>query len=229
MHVEWGEAGLRECARAADTVVIVDVLSFCTSVSVAVDRGALVYPMRVGEQYAPQLARRLGAHLAGPRGDRFSLSPLTVGRLQAGERIVLPSPNGGGLSLAAARRGMTVVAGSLRNASAVAAWLREQRGRFVVLAAGERWRDGSLRFATEDFLGAGAILSELDPDRLSPEALVAAAAFRAARAHLAVTIRDCTSGQELAADGYTEDLEWAADLDVSGNVPILVDNAFKAA
>lgn len=225
--MEWGEAGLRECARVADIAVIVDVLSFSTTVSVAVDRGATVYPMRLGEEYAPQMARRLGAHLAGGRDAQFSLSPTSVAGLEPNDRLVLPSPNGGGLSLLAARRGMAVVAGCLRNASAVRAWLQEQRRRFVVLAAGERWRDGSIRFATEDLLGAGAILDGLDPAHLTPEAHVAAAAFRAARPHLEVTVRDCTSGRELAAHGDLEDLAWAATLDASAKVPILVDNAFQ--
>ena len=39
-------------------------------------------------------------------------------------------------------------------------------------------------------------------------------------------MRECGSGKELIARGYPEDVEMAADLDVSGNVPRLVDGAF---
>ena len=77
-------------------------------------------------------------------------------------RLVLPSPNGS--AIAAAAPGVTVAA-SLRNASAVAEWLSERfRGDVEpvsVIAAGERWPDGSLRPALEDLLGAGAVLSAL--------------------------------------------------------------------
>lgn len=228
MHVEWGEVGLRECSRLVDTAVIVDVLSFSTTVSVAVDRGAVVYPMRVGNDYAPRVAERVGAHLAGRRGDRFSLSPATAARLEPGESLVLPSPNGGGLALAAARQGLTVLAGCLRNASAVATWLRDRGHRALIIPAGERWRDGTGRFAVEDLLGAGAILDGLDPAAFTPEAHVAAAAFRAARPQLTATLRGCTSGQELVTTGYAGDIAWAAGLDESEAVPVLVDSAFRA-
>lgn len=229
MHVEWGETGMRESARLVDTVVVVDVLSFTTTVSVALDRGAVVYPLRAGDEYAPRIASRLGAHLAGPRGSRFSLSPQTASGLEAGSTLVLPSPNGGSLCLAAARRGLTVVAGSLRNAAAVAAFIGRRPGRALLVAAGERWRDGTRRFAAEDLIGAGAILSRLDPAGFTPEAHVAVAAFRAAEDHLADTIRDCTSGQELVTGGYPQDPEWAAALDTSALVPVLGDEGFRVA
>lgn len=229
MHVEWGFAGLRESARLAETAVVVDVLSFSTTVSVAVGRGAAVYPVRPGDGYAPAVAERLGAHLAGPRGSRFSLSPATADQLEPGERLVLGSPNGAALSLAAARRGLRVVAACLRNASAVGGWLREHGGRVVVVAAGKHWRDGTDRFAIEDLLGAGAVLSHLDPSPFTPEAHVAAAAFRAAAPHLEVTVRDCTSGRELAAHGFPEDPLWASRLDADDAVPVLLDGGFRAA
>jgi 2-phosphosulfolactate phosphatase len=229
VHLEWGTVGLRETARLADTAVIVDVLSFSTTVSVAVDRGARVYPLRQADPYGPKVAARLGAHLAGDRGSRFSLSPPTAAGLAPGERLVLSSPNGAALCLLAARQGLRVVAGCLRNAGAVAAWVRQHGGRVVVIAAGERWRDGSMRVGVEDLLGAGAILDGLPAATLTPEALVAAAAFRAARPHLAVSLAECTSGQELRARGWAEDVKWAAALDASASVPVLADGAFGAA
>ena len=228
MHLEWGVPGLREGGRLADVVVVVDVLSFSTAVAVAAAGGVDVHPVRAADHYAVKVARRLDAHLAGQRGTGVSLSPSSMVRLPPGDRVVLPSPNGAALCLEAASGGATVVAGCLRNASAVAKWLSGRERRVVVVAAGEQWRDGTPRVAVEDLLGAGAVLAGLPDDVLSAEARVAADAFRAGRARLEETVRTCTSGRELAARGFPEDVAWAADVDASPVVPVLVKGAFRA-
>lgn len=77
-----------------------------------------------------------------------SLSPAALRRAPFTPRLVLPSPNGS--AIAAAAHQSLVVAGCLRNATATARWLAE-RGLgntdrpVTVIAAGERWPDGSLR------------------------------------------------------------------------------------
>jgi 2-phosphosulfolactate phosphatase len=80
--------------------------------------------------------------------------------------------------------------------------------------------------AVEDLLGAGAVLDAVPDEALSAEAQVAVGAFRACRPRLADVLRSCTSGRELAGRGYADDVEWAADLDASPVVPILVNGAF---
>ncbi len=70
---------------------------------------------------------------------------------------MLPSPNGSALAFEAVKSGKKIVAGSLRNASAVAAWGKTQGGSVLVVPAGERWPNGNLRVAVEDFIGAGAM------------------------------------------------------------------------
>ena len=58
--------------------------------------------------------------------------------------LVLPSPNGATISLEANCRGY-VLAGCLRNRSAVASRAAALGGPFGIIAAGERWSDGTLR------------------------------------------------------------------------------------
>ncbi len=221
---EWGEHGLRSMLDTSDVVVIVDVLSFATCVELATSRGAIIHPARRRDRAVARLAARVGATLAGPRGkSRYSLSPATYLEVPAGTRVVLPSPNGSALSLAAG--GKPTLAGCLRNATAVAVAARTFGPRIAVVPAGERWSDGSLRPCLEDWLGTGAILAEVEGS-LSPEARAAAATFRACGADIRSLVRDCVSGRELVERGYERDIDIACELNVSPCVPRLIDGAF---
>src|SRR5207249_999853 len=121
-----------------------------------------------------------------------------------------------------------VLAGCLRNRSAVCARAAALGGPFGIIPAGERWDDGTLRFALEDLLGAGAIAARL-PGRRSPEADAAVAAFEARADRLAETLAACASGRELVERGYPQDVDLAARLDVDTVAPELVDGECVAA
>lgn len=235
---EWGLEGIAELARGCAVLVVVDVLSFCTAVSVAVSRRATVMPLRWRDAEAEALARSAGAVLAGSRrAEGWSLSPASLRSLPAGTKLALPSPNGATLSASAANSGCHVLAGCLRNASAVAATAARMAGDGAVAAvpAGERWqREGApLRPAVEDLIGAGAVvagLRELGIEPASPEALAAADVFRSARERgLGATLAGCSSGRELAAAGFESDVALAAEHDVSDAVPLLEAGEFRRA
>ena len=148
VHCEWGLKGVELLRDRAAVVVVVDVLSFSTAVDVAVHRQARIHPFPYGDEDAARAeAARVGARLAASRkpGGQLSLSPASLMKLNPGERLLLPSPNGSRLSLACGRA--AVLAGCLRNAAAVAAKavaLAEGRD-IAVIPAGELWPDGSLR------------------------------------------------------------------------------------
>lgn len=176
-----------------------------------------------------------GSRRRDARPGVVSLSPATLRESPGVERLVLPSPNGSAISFALARGGAQVVGASLRNRSAVARWLAsrlvaEQEATVVVVAAGERWaRDDSLRPALEDLLGAGGVVAALGAagvDDWSPEASAAAYTFEATKGSLPDVLRSCSSGQELIARGFGEDVDIAAELDSSPHVPLLRGDAF---
>lgn len=246
IRLEWGATGARELTAYAvgqgDVVaVVVDVLSFTTCVSVALDAGTAVHPYRWNDASAEAFAAERGAVLALPRqqagpGD-VSLSPASLRAASGIGEVVLPSPNGSTVSALLEGAGATVVAASLRNASAVGDWLAAtaEAAAVVVVPAGERWPDGSLRPAVEDLWGAGAVVDAVasamrEPTRLcSPEAEVARVAFRHVAAGLEAALAACASGRELIEKGYPQDLSIAAELGSSDAVPVLRDGVFVRA
>ena len=117
------------------------------------------------------------------------------------------------------------LAGSLRNADAVAAHAQTLGNTITVIACGERWEDESLRPAVEDFLGAGAVINALEGDP-SPEAALAASTFNAATANLSSFIKTCASGRELIDKGYRTDVDLAAQLNVSTSAPQLIEDRY---
>jgi 2-phosphosulfolactate phosphatase len=247
VRLEWGAAGAAALAPGCAALVVVDVLSFTTSVCVAAEAGTRVFPCPRDDDTAGRLAREMdaeravGRRAASPR-QPWSLSPAALRRAPAPARLVLPSPNGSAIAAAAARSaagagpaadgstpaGPVIVAACLRNAAAAARWLA---GRGIgtlarpaaVIAAGEQWPDGSLRPALEDLLGAGAVVAALrdaGAGPLSPEAAAAAACFTAPP-DISAAIAACASGAELYAAGFAEDVAIAAAVASCRVVPVL--------
>ena len=236
-HVDWGITASIRAAERGDILVIVDVLSFSTSVIAAVSRGAVIYPCPMGHDRF-EYAARVGAEAAVrrkqvPEKGRFSLSALTYQQIEPGTRVVLPSPNGGTCSYEA-RHAPYLFVGALTNAEAAADAVmrligRENR-RVSVIACGERVGLPSgqeLRWAVEDYLGAGAILSFLMAEK-SPEARACEAAFRGCRDGLYDALWGCESGRELREHGFEKDIEYAAQLNFSGCVPTTRGEFFEA-
>lgn len=228
IRCEWGKHGARQLAPISDVVIIVDVLSFTTSVDIAVGRGALVYPFPRMDQSASDYAASIDAELADARrgSDRYSLSPKSLLNIAPRTRLVLPSPNGSALTFAT---GSTpTLAGCLRNAQAIAKAAQKYGPHIGVIAAGERWKDdSSLRPSFEDWVGAGAIISYLSGTR-SPEAHSALAAFNLARADLQNMLMLCGSGKELIERGFAQDVVLAAELNESMCVPTFFKEAYQS-
>ena len=237
-HLTWGTHGADVAAGRGDIVVIIDVLSFSTTVATAVGAGAVVFPC-ADKRGATMYARSIGAEEAVSRHEvpakgRFSLSPLTFSKVERGAKIVLPSPNGARCSLAAAKAPI-IVAGAFVNSRAVADYALDEaisRGCDIsLMACGEMLtpygKDLSIRFALEDLLGAGAIAAHLNCDK-SPEARAAESAFLAVKDGLRNVLFECESGHELLEMGYPQDIEFAARVGISKTVPVFNGHSYIA-
>jgi 2-phosphosulfolactate phosphatase len=230
IRLEWGREGAALLAEECAAVIVVDVLSFCTSVDIAVGRGARVLPQRYDDRDAARAeAVALGLRPAGPRdGTAPSLRPSSLTALPPGTGIALPSPNGATLCAAVAATGAVLFAGCLRNAPAVAAAALEIGGPVGIVPAGERWPGDTLRVAAEDAMGAGAIAAAMPAADRSPEAELAATQFTAAQERGLYTVLAATaSGRELLSDGYGADVALAAAYDASPAAPRLRDGLLQ--
>ncbi len=226
VRCEWGLHGVRLLAPISAAVIIVDVFSFSTAVEIATWRGAAIYPYAAQSDAASAYADSVGAELAASYGmsSGYSLRPHSLVSIPKGMRLVLPSRNGSRLSL---ETGSTpTLTACLRNYSAVAAAAQRFGDQIAVIPAGERWSDGSLRPALEDWLGAGAVISCLRGP-LSPEAAAARAAYDAVAADAAALLAACSSSKELLSRGFAEDVALAFELDISDCVPLLIDGAYR--
>lgn len=221
VRLEWGLDGVETLAPYCTVLIIVDVLSFTTSVDMIVGQGGRV-TLRAASPQATGLRR-----------------PSALKSVQPGQEFTMTSPNGGRLCERAAKQAL-VMAGCLRNAAAVAdkAIDLADRGPIGVVPAGEQWGvsmrtgkfEGRMRVAIEDYLGAGSIVSELlalGYSPASPEAALAATTFRTAEPYLGDLLGGCGSGLELGEQGLSEDIAIAGQTNVSKATPQLVNGVFQ--
>ena len=235
VRLAWGRRGAQAAAERGDILVVIDTLRFSTAAATAVHHGALIYPCAPDEALFTALAERVGGavarHSLSPHSStssRFTLSPRSYLGIEPGTRVVLPSPNGSTCCQYGVRAAALFV-GALVNAQAVAGTVSRllagaHRLNATVLACGERWRapdeEGVLRFALEDYLGAGAVLSAL-PFAQSIEAQACGATFQAMQDQLEAVLWECDSGQELRAKGLGDDVRFAAQLNIYDTAPTL--------
>lgn len=138
LRFDWGLRGAEALTGDADVPVVVDVLSFTTTLSVALDAGVVVLPYRWRDATASSYAAKhravlaVGRHRAG--AGQFSLSPQSLRAPELPELLVLPSPNGVSIVLQVGAQSTMCSAACLRNASR-----RWRSGSLLVARARPRW------------------------------------------------------------------------------------------
>ncbi|TFD93577.1 2-phosphosulfolactate phosphatase [Jeotgalibacillus sp. R-1-5s-1] len=237
IKLEWGRRGAREAAERGDIIIIVDVLSFSSTVTAAMNVQATIFPYppsQDGKRYAKEKDAEyiLGRAEAAKRG-LPTLSPVTFGSEHANKRFVLSSLNGAHCTWLAADVPALLI-GSLRNAAATAKAANELqmklRKDITLVPCGEQWNqplqhEDSLRPSIEDYLGAGAILAGLT-GRISPEAALCKMAFEHGKSELGELIFECGSGRELRERGFEADVHYCSQLNADNVVPILNKDHF---
>ncbi len=218
LRLEWGMPAIAHLAEDVDCIVIIDVMSFSTCVSVANDNGARIYPYPRKDASAKEYGEKRGAVTAHfeRRQDStcYTLSPVSLRKTGQGERVVLPSPNGSAISFRARETGAAIFSGCFRNRTATAAACRHFQ-RVLLVPCGEQWPDGGLRPSVEDYIAAGSIIEAIGRDNCSPESLAALAAWQHYRQQNPGLLAECSSACELHERGFGEDVALCLETDRS--------------
>lgn len=225
-HICWGEDGLSYYGAFFKAIVIVDVLSFGTTVDIALSKGSSIIPTKIeNEDQLISISKQQKAIFAKKRNESgITLSPSSMQSLDARQTILLPSPNGSTLVDIATRFEKPVFTGCFRNSKVLADALNfEKFFPVLFVAAGERYPNKKLRPSIEDYWGVGSILANLNYEK-SIEAEFAIQSFIAASRDLKNNLISCESGQELLLQGFKQDVELAAELNVSNKISILSKN-----
>jgi 2-phosphosulfolactate phosphatase len=236
--MDWGRSGAQRAADRDDILVIVDVLSFSTAVATALHYGGLIYPCTHADDPA-EIAGRIGGEVAVFRAEvpakgRFSLSPLTYLNIESGKKVVVASPNGATCSILANKAPYVFTAGLVNSGAVgerVTEIIRGSELSVTVIACGEREKgpdeNGPIRWASEDYLGAGSVISHI-PFEKSPDAVVCESAFKACQGALDQIIWNCPSGLELRDIGFGEDIRHSSRMNIYDCVPVIRNGCFRS-
>lgn len=225
--LEWGIPGVDRAVARGDVIVIIDVLRFTSAATTAINNGFVVIPARDAAEAELKLR---GSPKSRLNGSGLSvLSPQSFMGKQPCE-VILHSPHGATLSCHAAGVDYAFL-GSLLNTTSVSNMIKNAAsasGRDItIICSGERGSDraaimpefervldvGNGIFCFEDYVAAGAIGSKIDAEK-SSALLLAEKAFIEYAGNLPDLFPKTASGQYLVAQGFAEDVQFCASVDI---------------
>jgi len=206
-----------------DIAIMVDVLRASTTITVAMENFSTIMPVKdMGE--AETLAIKHNAVLAGERGGATikgfdtGNSPVQISKFN-GDVLVITTSNGTRIMEGMKAQAMV---GSFVNAKAVALEAQTLGSTHIeVVMAGVNGR-----FAIEDFLGAGEIISNLKDHNLDEMAI---AAYIASRDEKMVEkyVKNSRSARRLIELGMGEDVDFCLRRNIYDTVPLYENGSIK--
>ncbi|HUC89010.1 MAG TPA: 2-phosphosulfolactate phosphatase [Candidatus Paceibacterota bacterium] len=147
--LDWGLNGIKEAVKRKDIIIIVDILSFSTTVTTAIHYGSEIFPFSKTEiEDIDSYAKEINAEVVLGRSEaklynKQSLSSLSFNKSCNGKKFLLPSRNGSTYSKIAENNDFVFI-GSIINARPVAQIVNRIR-KFnkipvTIISCGERWR-----------------------------------------------------------------------------------------
>ena len=205
-----------ENSHSNDVTIVVDALRASTTIITALENFQTIIPVKNIED-ATKLASKYCSVLAGERGGAAvkgfdtGNSPVEIQNF-SGEVLVLTTTNGTRILEGLKSK---VLVGSFVNAKAVAEKAIDiAENHIEVIMAGVNGR-----FAIEDFLGAGEIISNLQDQELDELALASVLASKNKKA-VNEAVKNSKSAQGLYELGLGEDVDFCLKRNLYDTVPV---------
>lgn len=195
IHCCWGFKLTDTLVTQYDICIVVDVLSFSTSIDLL-----------------------LGAK-ENLQDDTASNS--LVNHLSP-QKLTVPSPVGLPIQLDISHK--AVLIGCLRNARAVAKAARMLGNSVLVIPVGDKLAEEEFKTCSEDFIAAGAIISYLKGIGTA-ESDAALDVYNSSKGNLEEMIRLSSSARKMLLSGYLTEVDEACQFNKSKNVPLLEEGS----
>lgn len=205
-----------DSSYSEDVAIMVDVLRASTTITVAMENFEQIIPVK-GVEEAQKLAKDYNAVLAGERRgapiDGFDTgnSPMEISNFR-GEVLVITTSNGTRIMEGIKAK---ILIGSFVNAKAVAREaLNMAESHLEIVMAGVEGR-----FAIEDYLGAGEIISHLTDQKLDETALGACMASKD-KILVNKAVKTSRSARRLGELGLSKDVDFCLKRNIYDHVPV---------
>ncbi len=209
-------------------VAVIDTLRATTTMTMILDQGGMaIRPVADLEEAYAIKAHDPGVLLGGERENRppegfdGGNSPRDWPRSRvAGRRIVFTTTNGTA-AIERVRSVPRLVLAALVNAEACGRYLWQLERPTLLVASGTRGAT-----SLEDVLACGAVASVWPRSSRTDAAEVACALFERERHRLAQCLGEGTHGQNLAAQGLSQDLAFCGQLNITRVIPVLCQDGW---
>lgn len=206
--------------------IVIDVLRASSSIVTALANGAKQVIPVIEPEVAKNMAQKFPegeSLLCGERegnkipGFNLGNSPLEFTEPLVKNKTLIMSTTNGTKACFAAQNTRVVYIGCFLNLSAVSDAAKQSDKHIMIITSGKEGR-----FSLEDSVGAGAIVEKLNMNNeyiLTDAARVAQILYTIYRSNIREMLSTCEHGIYLASLGYTQDLDYCAQVDTHHIIP----------
>ncbi len=191
IHCCWGFKLEENVISSYDVCIIVDVLSFSTSLDLLLQ------------------SKEPAKTIVGASQLLGGISP---------KKLIIPSPVGLPQRLKLYKK--PVLAGCLRNARAVARMAFQLGNSVLVIPMGDKISNEEFKTCSEDFIAAGAIISYMKGSR-SPESKAAQDIYNTSKNDISAMVKLSISARQMMLKGFATEVDAACQFNKSKHVPLL--------